>query len=198
MSLNIKTVTGEGIKPFIPDIASLRITVFREFPYLYDGDQAYEQEYLETYIGSSRSVAVLVLDGERVVGVSTGIPMADETDEFQSPFKEKGFNIEEIFYCGESILLPEYRGRGIYKTFFSEREAHARSFHQYRKICFCSVIRPENHPLKPDSYQSLDNVWEKFGYQRRPDLTTHYSWKDIGKPQDDEKPMVFWIKDLQN
>jgi len=196
MNLHIKKVTGTGIKPFIPDIARLRITVFRDFPYLYDGDQAYEQEYLRSYVKSTRSIAVLVLDGHLITGVSTGIPLSDESEEFRRPFVEQGISPSEIFYCGESLLLPEYRGKGIYRTFFREREEHARSFEQFNKICFCAVVRDDDHPLKPENYQPLDSVWKSFGYQKEPDVTTLYSWKDIDKDQEDEKPMVFWTKNL--
>jgi GNAT superfamily N-acetyltransferase len=196
MNLHIKKVAGTGIKPFIPDIARLRITVFREFPYLYDGNQAYEQEYLETYVKSTRSIAVLVLDGQQITGVSTGIPLSDETEEFQRPFVDQGISPSEIFYCGESLLLPEYRGKGIYKTFIREREEYARSLEQFNKICFCAVVRDDGHPLKPENYQSLDPVWKSFGYRKEPDLTTLYAWKDIDQPAENEKTMVFWIKDL--
>jgi GNAT superfamily N-acetyltransferase len=196
MDLVIKTVNGAGIQPFLPDIARLRIDIFREFPYLYDGSLEYEQEYLETYIRSPRSLAVLVLDGQRIIGVSTGIPLADESWEFQKPFKEQGVDTTEIFYCGESILLPAYRGRGIYKIFFGEREKHAKQFHTFKMICFCAVKRPEAHPLRPNTYTPLDPVWESFGYKKAPELTTTYSWKDIDKKQEDEKLMLFWLKNI--
>ena len=64
---------------------------------------------------------VLVLDGDTVVGATTGLPMDAETPEFQKPFVENGFDPAKIFYCAESVLLPEYRGRGIYPKFFAER-----------------------------------------------------------------------------
>lgn len=196
MNLGIKKVTGAEIKPFIPQIARLRIAVFSRFPYLYDGDETYEREYLETYVKSFRSIAILVLNGQQIVGVSTGIPLIDETEEFQRPFIEQGINLIDIFYCGESLLLPEYRGNGIYKTFIRGREEHARSLEQFSKICFCVVEREDNHPLKPDSYQPLDPVWKSFGYRKDPTLNTFYSWKDIDKPMENEKTMFFWIKDL--
>lgn len=47
-----------------------------------------------------------------MVGAATGVPMADETNEFKGPFVEAGWNPDEIFYFGESALLPEYRGQG--------------------------------------------------------------------------------------
>lgn len=61
MVLAIKTVSGKGIRPFLNDIARLRIDIFREFPYLYNGNTKYEQEYLETYVQSANSLAVLVM-----------------------------------------------------------------------------------------------------------------------------------------
>jgi len=196
-NLKIKTVIGEDISPHLPEIARLRIDVFRDFPYLYDGDPAYEQEYLETYIRSPRSLVVLVLEEPNVVGVSTGIPLDDETEEFQKPFIEQGIDPANVFYCGESLLLPEFRGRGIYKIFFREREEHARRLQQFHTICFCAVKRPNNHPLKPSGYQPLDSVWKSFGYRKKPKLTTLYSWKDVHREQEDEKTMVFWMKNLQ-
>lgn len=198
MNLDIKTVKGTEIEPYIPDIARLRITIFRDFPYLYDGSTEYEQEYLNTYLRSPRSLAVLVMDGQNVVGVSTGIPLADETAEFQKPFTDRGFDPADIFYCGESVLAQEYRGRGIYTTFFREREQHARSFQQFKSICFCAVTRPDDHPLRPENYRPLDSVWQSFGYQKEPGLTTLYSWKDVDQKLENEKKMVFWIKDLQD
>ena len=41
-------------------LAAQRIRVFREFPYLYDGDVGYEREYLATYVHSPRSLAFFV------------------------------------------------------------------------------------------------------------------------------------------
>jgi hypothetical protein len=123
-SLTIRTVFGAGINPFVSDIARLRISVFREFPYLYDGTEAYEQTYLKTYTQSPASIAVLVANDDELVGVSTGLPMADEETSFQQPFKNKEYTVDTIFYFGVSILLPEYRGRGIYNRFFGgERTA---------------------------------------------------------------------------
>jgi GNAT superfamily N-acetyltransferase len=197
MTIKIVTVAGKNLKAYIPDLARLRITVFREYPYLYDGTEAYEKDYLQTYMASGSAMAVLAFDGDHVIGASTGIPMADETAEFKQPFIESGINPETLFYCGESVLLPHYRGRGIYKRFFSERENYARSLGSVEKSCFCTVVRPDNHPLKLEGYTPLDAVWKHFGYQPRADLITHYPWKDIDQTQSTDHPMLFWIKRLE-
>ena len=193
--MKLSTITGSNIKPYIPDIASLRIEVFREFPYLYDGSLQYEKEYLQTYIRSERSVAVLALHGDTLMGVSTGIPMEDETNEFSQPLINAGFDISEVFYCGESILKKEYRGQGIYTDFFDGRERHARNL-GFRLICFCAVIREADHPLRPADYRPLDPVWEKYGYRKQPGLIATFSWKDLDEESESEKELVFWMKEL--
>ena len=75
------------LKSYLPDLAQLRIRVFRDFPYLYDGTVAYEEKYLETYTRCAESIVVLVLDGSKVVGATTGLPMSAETEEAMTPPK---------------------------------------------------------------------------------------------------------------
>lgn len=198
-TITIRQVSGAELASAIPDLARLRIRVFREFPYLYDGSWEYEEKYLQTYIESGAAVAILALDGSRIVGASTGVPMAHETDAFKQPFLNAGLDPLRIFYCGESVLLPKYRGKGIYKEFIRRREAYARSREApgpFEYCCFCAVERDENHPLRPDDYQPLDAVWRHFGYAKHPGLLTHFRWKDIDQPQETGKPMAFWIKSL--
>jgi hypothetical protein len=196
--MTIKTVTllGKELAPYLRDLAHLRITVFREYPYLYDGTEAYEQAYLKTYIASGSAIAVLAFEGDQVIGASTGIPMADETAAFKQPFIESGIDPQTLFYCGESVLLPSYRGRGIYKRFFFGREDYARSLGGFVYSCFCAVVRPDNHPLKPKGYVPLHEIWKYFGYQPKADLVTHYPWKDIDQKKPTDHPMMFWIKRL--
>jgi hypothetical protein len=195
--ISIKHLSGAEIAPWIPDLAKLRITVFRDFPYLYDGTIEYEENYLQTYINTPDSIAVLALDGDRVIGASTGLPMADETPEFQQPFIDLGYDPAKVFYCAESVLLKEYRGRGVYKHFFTGREGHARQLNRFDWCCFCGVQRPEDHPLRPADYVPLDAIWGKFGYVKRPELRTSYHWKDIDQTEETDHEMMFWLKSLQ-
>jgi hypothetical protein len=50
-SIQIKILTGHDaeLAARMNDVARLRITVFREFPYLYDGNFDYEKKYLASY-----------------------------------------------------------------------------------------------------------------------------------------------------
>lgn len=195
--MQILVRSGEHITPYIDDLAQLRISVFRAFPYLYEGTADYECSYVATYARAPESVFVLALDGSRVVGASTGLPMADETDAFKAPFMNGGWNPERLFYFGESVLLPDYRGQGIGVRFFEEREAHARRIGRFDFCTFCAVERPEDHPLRPAGYAPLDRFWAHRGYVHRPELRTEYRWRDVGEAEETAKPMSFWMKDLR-
>ena len=190
-----QTVAGAALRHHLDDLARLRIRVFREFPYLYDGTEDYERNYLDTYIAAGDAMAVLVFDGNDVVGASTGIPLANESGEFQQPFIDQGIDPERVFYCGESVLLPAYRGHGIYKHFFTAREACALRG-GFELIAFCGVVRAPDHPLCPPDYAPLDPVWRHFGYTPHPELVARFAWKDINCDTETSHPMMFWLKQL--
>ena len=155
-SITVRTLVGDAIAPFVDDLARLRIQVFREWPYLYEGSVAYEAEYLQVYTRSKRSVAVLAFDGAQVVGASTGLPLAAESDAFVQPFMAAGYAPDTVFYCGESVLLPAYRGQGLGHRFFDEREAHARALGGFAWTAFCSVDRDPADPRRPKSHRDND------------------------------------------
>ena len=46
--LEVRVVTGLELTPHLEALAHLRIPVFRDYPYLYDGDMEYEQPQLKT------------------------------------------------------------------------------------------------------------------------------------------------------
>ncbi len=194
--LTYKTFKGKEIESVILDLAQLRIIVFKDYPYLYEGSIVYEQEYLQTYINSERSFLFSVWDDDKMVGATTCIPLSNETADVQEPFIKAEMNIENIFYFGESILLSKYRGLGIGNRFFEERENHARSFGTFEKTCFCSVVRPENHPLKPENYQPHDIFWTKRGYKKDENLQSQFDWLDINESKSTLKPMVYWVKNI--
>lgn len=196
-STDICVFKGREIVPLIPQVARLRLEVFREYPYLYDGDEQYERKYLEMYSASARSVFVIALDGDAVVGASTGLPLEEADEEFQLPIREApDIDPTDVFYFGESVLLATHRGRGIGHRFFDERERHAASL-GFTITAFCAVNRPPDHPRKPPSYQPLDAFWRKRGYERHPDLVAHYRWKDLDDTEETEKLMTFWIRRLK-
>ncbi|MGR3469224.1 MAG: GNAT family N-acetyltransferase [Shimia sp.] len=191
MSLRTRVLRGAALGAAIPDIARLRIAVFREWPYLYDGDMTYEEQYLSAYTAPG-AVCVAAYDGGRMVGASTGAPMANHAEDFAAALPGD-IPVDQTFYCAESVLEPAYRGRGLYRAFFAEREAAGRSQGLAWSV-FAAVIRPDDHPARPVGAESLAPVWRHFGYVPREGAIARFAWRDVGAAAETEKPLQLWAK----
>jgi GNAT superfamily N-acetyltransferase len=196
-ALRIESLCGASIASQLDALAALRITVFRDWPYLYEGTVDYERHYLQMYLDCPRSLAILVWDGDVCVGASTVLPLRDAPQDMQQPFIDAGVALDPIDYFGESVLLPAYRGRGLGVKFFELREAHARR-HGLSTCAFCAVERSDRDPRKPADYVPNDRFWLKRGYVRAPRLRTTLSWPDIGASVSTAKPMTFWMRTLDH
>lgn len=198
MAVRVITCVGSAVSPHLEDLARLRIAVFRDYPYLYDGDVGYERNYLSAYANSPRSIFVLAFDGDTVVGASSGIPLTDDGEAFQQPFRECGMSIDEVFYFGESVLLNTYRGQGVGHRFFDEREAHARRLGGFQWTAFCAVERDINDLRCPSDYRANDVFWRKRGYQRQETMFCRLNWKEAGNAEPTSHQLRFWLRSLDD
>ena len=194
-AVRVATLTGAAVAPILDDLARLRIAVFRDFPYLYDGDLGYETWYLGRFAAAPDAMVVGAFADEQLVGAATALPLVHEHCDFQAPFRAHGINPAHVFYLAESVLLPGWRGRGIGHAFFDAREAAGRRL-GFETAAFCVVVRPADHPLRPVDYRPLDAFWRKRGYLPVEGLTTHFPWKDLGEAAETVKPMQFWSKPM--
>ncbi len=193
--LTFHELCGRAIEPWLDGLGTLRISVFREYPYLYDGSLEYERRYLAGYAASPDALLVLALVGDDVVGASTALPALAHGEEIAPALARGGLDPATVFYLGESVLEPAHRGKGLGEAFFAERERHARA-RGYRVAAFCAVERPPDHPMRPAGYLEPGGLWRRRGFVRRPDVVGAMSWRDVGEPEETSKPMVFWIKEL--
>lgn len=195
--IDVKTFTGAEVAPHLDAVAALRIAVFRDWPYLYAGDREYEKNYLATYAESPESLFALAFDGDRVVGASTGIPLADETASFQQPFLDRGIALGDVFYFGESVLLKDYRGHGLGHRFFDEREDYARRLDRFAMTAFCAVERDAADPRLPDGFRGNDVFWNKRGYARQDDMFCQLEWQEIDRDGPSCHRLRFWLRPLE-
>jgi GNAT superfamily N-acetyltransferase len=195
-TLRFLVLNGAQARPYLTQIAELRIKVFRDFPYLYDGSLDYEEAYLETYFKSSQSVLILCLRGSRVVGVSTAIALSEESASIQKPFLERGLSLGPYVYFGESVLSQEYRGRGVGKEFFKHRLDFAKRLPAVDWAVFCAVIRSASDPLRPTHYSPLNTFWDKQGFQEWTGMKCSLSWKRMGETTDSSHELQFWRKKI--
>lgn len=192
----VRAVYGDAIHPWLDAVAQLRMTVFREWPYLYAGDSDYERAYLSRYARSGRSVFVLAFDGDTVVGASTGLPLGDEDLAFQAPFVDQDVAVARVFYFGESVLLPRWRGQGVGHRFFDLREAHARALGDFDITAFAAVDRADGDPRKPADHHGNELFWRGRGYVRQPGMTMLLRWDEVDVG-DVPHPLTFWTRPLE-
>ena len=49
--IDVRALAGADLEAALDGVADLRITVFRDWPYLYDGSREYEREYKAQSVG---------------------------------------------------------------------------------------------------------------------------------------------------
>lgn len=198
-NISIITLQGPQIVPFLKHLYSLRIEVLQEFPYLYAGNEDYEIQYSKHFSHSENSILVIARDNHvnKIIGAATAIPLEEADDEVRRPFLQKGYNLEDVFFYRESVILHGFRGKGLGKLFFVEREKAAlKQNPKLKYITFWTVERTADHPARPRNYKSLSNLWHKQGFQECSQLRTQFSWPEVDKQNNALNTMVFWIKNL--
>jgi GNAT superfamily N-acetyltransferase len=193
--IDVRALRGDALEAALDGVAALRIAVFRDWPYLYDGSPEYERQYLASYRDNPGALLVGAFHEGRLVGASTSTPMEDHAPEFAAPFRAQGLAPEAILYGAESVLLRPYRGIGLGHRFIDLREDHARALGRTH-VAFCSVIRPGDHPARPAVYRSNDAFWQGRGYQVLPGAVARFSWRDLGDSAETEKALQFWWRRL--
>lgn len=193
--LTLKIFSGPEAKKYINEIAHMRISIFKEFPYLYEGSIEYERGYLETYFQSQESVISLLFEKENVVGYASAIPLEQEFAEIQKSFIDAGLNVKEYLYVGELMLQKPQQGLGFFNHWknFGMQLAKDRGFKYWTGM---TVDRPENHPLKPAGYIPLDTLWKRCGAIKDERLKATIPWKQIDTQKEEVNTLSFWIVDL--
>jgi len=194
--MEFQVVTGHQFTQHINAIAHLRIAIFKEYPYLYDGKLADEATYLKSYAASKNTLLIIAKDQGKIVGAITGIPLAETDEIFRMPFEKYHFSVHSIFYLGEILLFKEYRGKGVGYKMYKMLEDLVRKNKQYEKIAIAEVLRDENDPRKPHNYVSVHKLWERLGFIEHPELIVQIPYKEIDSEKKVPHSLIFSFKDL--
>jgi GNAT superfamily N-acetyltransferase len=188
-------LSGDTARAVVDSLASLRLTIFREYPYLYDGKREDELTYVRIYADTADAcVIVAEADGD-VIGAATGIPLKNEDEQMLRAFVRSGIDTEERYYVGELLCYPEYRGKGLGTRLLARMETHVRSLERYRSLVCATVIRPDDDPSIPAGYISIRCFLDHHGFRMLPAVTAIFSWLETDGVVR-EHPMQFWIKEL--
>jgi GNAT superfamily N-acetyltransferase len=197
---SLEILSGKQLLPMLDEVARFRLKLFREFPYLYEGTEEYEKNYLQIFVENPHALLILFKINDQIVGIATGLPLHMEGEIFKEAienFKKAHFNPEQCYYIGEVLVLPEFRGRFFSFKFIKEIENKIKDW-GYKYICFMTVVRDKHDPRQPGNYRDLLPLWQRLRYQQT-DITLNPVYPTIqpdGKVLEVANPMIFWIKKL--
>lgn len=191
--MQIKKLDSQELHSRLEDLAGLRLTIFREYPYLYDGTLEDELSYVSHY--AEQGMVLIALDGNTVAAAVTGMPLDLESEPFQQPFRAADRDPGQYFYIGELLLLPAYRGNGLGSHLLGLIEQEITNTSRYTHVCCATVIRPDNHPLRPGDFFPIEPFCRRHGYHLLENVSIRIPWQQI----DGTKPLNtlrFWAKQL--
>lgn len=194
--LHVDTFTAQAIAQHTDSIVQLSNEIFKGHPYLYDGNDADYTKHLKSYATSKNAVVSIAFDGTKVIGVATGIPLSEAWGKYQEPFKNKGEDISKIYYLGELLLLPEYRGQGIGQQMVKEVEKYAKE-KGFATITAQAIDEKSLKTPAPSDYYSMTNPLQKLGFKERPEINSVGHWTNVNETKESPHQMVYWTKSLK-
>ncbi|MBY6263446.1 N-acetyltransferase [Azospirillum sp. 412522] len=194
--IRVERLTGAALADRLEELATLRLAVLGEFPYLYPGSAAYEERYLSGLGSLPGGLILAAFDRGRMVAAVTGAPLDQELDSLRDPFAHAGRDLRSTFYFGEVVVLPSHRGRGVGTALLEVGESHIRQDGRFASAAFGEIVRSTDHPRRPKTYRTPDAAWRRLGYRPEPEIGGTLSWCDGGDREETAKPLRFWVKSL--
>lgn len=193
-SVTEQLLTGNGIADVLDDLATLRLEIFREYPYLYEGRREDELKYLGSYAAAPDACVILARDGSNVIGAATGMPLIHEDAQMIDAFAGAALPLEKIYYIGELLFRPAYRNGGLGQKLLGQIESHICTLGRYSRLTCATVERPDDHPLRPSGYIPITSFLDRTGFVRLTGVTAHFTWRETDGVKRDH-PMQFWLKE---
>lgn len=194
-TIDVRLLTGAAIAEVLDELATLRLTIFEEYPYLYRGRREDELAYLRGYAAAPEACALLTRAGDAVIGALTGMPLLQEDAPLRDAFAGSTFNLEDIYYVGELLFFPAWRNAGLGQSLLAQLASHLRRRGRYRTLTCATVERPEDHPRRPTDYLPIDRFLARAGFTRLPGITATFTWRETDRVKR-AHVMQFWGKEL--
>lgn len=201
MTFRIEVFKGAEAAPYIRSLSEMRLKVFCEFPFLYVGNMETDLVYTQMFSASSQGMLVVAFEGDTIVGIRSGMPVRDEK---VKPLSERrcrrleayGIKAKEYYYCGEIIVAPAFRKKGIATQLMGKFIEEVKVLGFPGMVAITS-IRPSHHPLRPQTYFEGDTFLSKYGFIKSPVIfTAQYPTRQPdGSVKKQQNKLICWIKE---
>jgi len=192
MTVTFQVLKGTQIKLIEKSFADLRITIFREYPYLYEGDLPTEKQYFAMF--GDNTLCIIAKDRSKVVGMIIGTPLQDIFKRLLEPLAE--VSIEKMFYLADILVVKSYRGQRIGHTLFELFEKEVRKIGCFTSIIIREILKSPGDQAKPSDYRSLDSFWDKRGFKKMEGISQQEQWTVIGDDTTSSHTMIYQVKNL--
>ncbi|PLY03705.1 MAG: N-acetyltransferase [Desulfuromonas sp.] len=195
MAVTIRILSGDAVREYLDDLASLRLEIFAEFPYLYQGKRADELAYLTSYAETDGARVILAeADGE-VIGAATGMPLQHEDALLRDPVATSGADINRLYYVGELLFYRRWRGARLGQQLLATMEEKIRRLGGFDGIVCATVARPTDHPQRPADFIPIERFLARTGFAAIPGASTRFAWRELDGVKR-EQTMLLWRKAL--
>lgn len=197
-----ESLVGPEIIPVLDDVARLRVELFRDYPYLYNGNLEYEKNYLKGLAGNEKSFVAAAYHGGEVVGAATALPLlsdAEILDGVRERFVRAGIEPAACYYYSEILVRPAHRRRGISSEFYRRRKEMALDI-GFSVACFAALDTGDSGMTAPPDYFDPSGMWRRMGFSRHRDIHVDYHWPTLqpdGSTADMAHRLYFWTRRLE-
>ena len=123
------------------------------------------------------------------------MPLIHEDAQMLDAFTGSTFTLNEIYYVGELLFRPAYSNCGLGQKLLVQLEHYIQSLGSYRKLTCATIVRPEDHPMRPFDYIPITRFLAQTHFAPLLGVTTSFMWQETDGVKRDH-PMQFWIKNL--
>lgn len=191
--MNIIQLDSGSIRAHSDNLANLNLTIFREYPYLYSGRLEDELRSLSHY--ADHGSVLVALDCGTIVGAITGMPLDQESLDFTQALRGVGRDPVQYYYIGEIMVQAPYRGSGLGTGMLERFEQQIRQAASFTHACCVTVVRPDNHPLRPTGFRPMEPFCYRQGYLPVQGAVAEVVWQQIDGTTPRNR-LQYWEKPL--
>jgi hypothetical protein len=188
---------GSECDKFKEFMIDLRVTLYRDYPYLYEADRKEEAEYMHWFLNLPKTFVAIAFCKEKPIAFVAGSDFTDFSEHFKGSieeFEKAGLVPSNYFYIADDLFEPEHPQQEILSTLVHLMEIRVNEQNNYM---FCWITEEhDSHPLKPENYKSASALWEKLGYQKS-NICIKFSYPTIQpdhSQKKEEHAFTYWLK----